>query len=465
MTALGLRKVALNLSSLLVDREQVVGRLGGFDTVRRSGDREFLGRLEATFGAAAVTTVPEPLAICQLTPGSLSRGDMGFLRRHAARQAYASAAGAWHREIERGHEAARLVPPERAPFPAPDYIATGAPSDDAGTVDVALLANPAANAPTDLSPVVDALCSAGLRVGVVEFPGPEDSCRQPQAPGERLGSRFRSGAARWVLPGERVRARLAVVHDPAAVLTMPVDRLADVRVDDLVVVSDRVGDHDLSAVAERAGRAGSGRVHWLPANDAVAGALRDALPGASVLPSAPWLVAPGAAGAAKPLSGPGVVGLAPARFPDRVARTAWDRTFVPRDGSTVVLGFGRGPGRRAGRDVTRVGPPDVGWAEFLARVDYLAVPPVDPPRLTRTVLDAWAHGVVVLAPEELRAHLGGAAEYSGDTTVDACLARHRGDPERYRSVQRHAGGWLRRHASPEGLLATYAAIMRRVDGA
>ncbi len=464
VTALGLRLVAFMLPTLMVERDRVLGALGGYDPVRRSADREFLQRVQAAFGQDAVVTLPEALAVYQLTPGSLSRGDMGFLRRHAARQAYATAAGAWHREIERGRESPHLTPPSRAPFPAPSYIATGSSSDDAGSVDLVLLANPAANAPADLGPLVGALCDAGLQVGVLEFAGPEDACRQPQVPGDELAAWFRSGRARWVLPGERVRARLGLVHDPASVLTMPARRLAEAHVDDLVLVADRVGDYDAAAVGEQASRAGTDRVHWLPANDAVASALRETVPGASVLSAAPWLVVPGAPRPPAPLSSPPVVGLAPARFADRAARTAWDRTFVPQDESTGVWGFGRGPGRRAGREVTRVGPPDTSWERFLDRVDYLVAPPVVTPRLTPAVVEAWSHGTVVLAPDDLRPHLGDAAVYLEGVTVDECLARHREDPSRYAEVQRRAADWLRRHATPEALLATRARVLAAVEG-
>jgi hypothetical protein len=458
VTALGLRLVAFMLPTLMVERERVLGALGGYDPVRRSADREFLLRVEAAFGQDAVITLPEPLAVYQLTPGSLSRGDMGFLRRHAARQAYATAAGAWHREISSGRESPHLAPASRAPFPAPSYIATGSASDDAGLVDLALLANPAANAPADLGPLVRALCDAGLQVGVLEFAGPEDVCRQPQVPGDELAALFRSGRARWVLPGERVRARVGMVHDPAAVLCMPVDRLGEALVDDLVVVADRAGDYDAVAVAQRAAQASAGRVHWLPANEAVAGDLRDAIPGASILPAAPWLVAPTTPGHPRSLSDRPVVGLPPIRFADGAARRAWDRVFVPRDESTGLLGFGRGPGRRAGRLVTRVGPPEVTWDDFLDRVDYLVAPPLPTPRLTPTVVDAWARAAVVLAPEDLRPHLGAAAVYLDGATVDECLARLREDPERYAAVQQRALDWVRRYASREGLLDTYAQL-------
>jgi hypothetical protein len=463
VTALGLRKVALNLSSLLVDRAQVVGRLGGFDTVRRSGDREFLERIRSAFGRDSVAMLREPMAILQLTPGSLSRGDMGFLRRHAARQAYATAAAGWHREIEHGRDSAYLRPGSRAPFPAPDYIATGSSSDDAGTVDLVLLANPTETAEWDVGAAIGALCDAGARVGLLEFDGPADTRIGPGLPGEETAARLRSGRARWVLPGERVRARVGMVHDPAAVLTMPGAALADAYVDHLVLCADRLGDYDARAAAERAATLSPGRVHWLPSDDAVARGLRDALPSASILPPAPWLVSSASPRPAAPLSRDAVVGLVPTRFVDREARTAWDRAFVPRDESTRVQCFGRGPGRRAGRPVTRVGPPETSWPGFLEQVDYLVAPPVDPPRLTHRIVDAWAHGTVVLAPEELRPHLGGRAAYVGALTVDECLARHRADPAAYAAIQHDALDWVRRHATADGLVATYTAVLDHLD--
>jgi hypothetical protein len=462
VTSLGLNIVALTLPTLLLDRGAVLGALGGYDPVRRSADREFLLRLQAAFGPGSTVTTPGPLAVYQMTPGSLSRGDMGLLRRHAARQAYATAAGAWHRAVETGAEAPLLRPPARAPFPAPQYIAAGTASTDAGTVDVVLLGNPAANAATDVEPVAEALCGAGLRVGVVEFVGPHDACRQPGLPGDELAGLFRSGRARWVLPGEHVRARVAMVHDPLAVLTMPPGRLREVHVDHLVLVADRVGELD-AEVAARAAHAAAGGVHWLPAAPGVAAHLADAVPGADVLDPAPWLVHRGGSGRASPLSDRPVVGLTPGEFADRDARARWDRTFVPQDEATSLLGYGRLPGRRAGRELSRVGPPDVAWPDFLDRVDYLLAAPLSEPRLTPAVLDAVARGVVVLASDELRPHLGAAADYLDGTDVDTHLARHRAEPHRYAAAQQRAADWRRRYATSEGLRATWTALVGQLD--
>jgi Glycosyl transferase family 2 len=462
VTSLGLKIVALTLPTLLVEREPVLGALGAFDPVRRSADREFLLRLQAAFGRDALVTLPEPLAVYQLTPGSLSRGDMGFLRRHAARQAYATAAGAWHRQIEQGAERAHLEPGTRAPFAAPSYIATGSASEDAGSVDVVVMANHAANAPADLGPLVDALCADGTRVGVVEFPGPRDAGRSPDLPGDALAARFRTGAARWVLPGERVRAGVAMVHDPAAVLTMPASRLAATDVDHLVLVADRIGDYDAAAVATRAAQARGGPVHWLPVDDTVGQALREAVPGASVLPAAPWLVTPLGPRPSRPLSTPAVVGLLPPRDVARPVRTAWERGLVPRDEDTTVWCFGRGRSTVGGRSVVRVHPPDVGWSDFLDRVDFLVLPPASTTGLARHVVEAWAHGTVVIADDGLRPHLGDAATYLEGGSVDACIERHRQDPALHTAVQQRALDRVRRHATPEGLLAAYGEVLRAV---
>jgi hypothetical protein len=191
--------------------------------------------------------------------------------------------------------------------------------------------------------------------------------------------------------------------------------------------------------------------------------LRDAVPRDSILPPAPWLVASASPRPGAPLSRDVVVGVIPTRFADREARTRWDRVFVPRDESIQVWGFGRGPGRRARRPVTRAGPPEMSWQAFLERVDYLVAPPTDTPHLTQRVVDAWAHGTVVLAPEELGPHLGTRAAYVGAVTVDECLARHQADPAVYAAIQHEALDWVRRHATPDGLVATYSAVLDQLD--
>ncbi|MBR7742202.1 glycosyltransferase family 2 protein [Phycicoccus sp. BSK3Z-2] len=467
LTALGLNKIATNLSSLLLRREAVTARLGGFDAVRRSGDRELLDRLLATFGDGAVVTLPEPLAVIQLTPGSLSRGDMGFLRRHAARQAYAASAGAWHAEVRAGRESPMLRPPARGPFAAPGHVTTGREDADAGTVDVALLASLGPNVPRDVAPFVAALCGAGVRVGLVELPGPRDVRVPPQPPGDAVGAHLRTGAARWVLPEQHVRSRLALVHDPAAVLVMPWRRVAAAGADDLVVVVEAVDDDVLAAADLLAAHGVRGEprptVHWLPADAAVREDLRRRLPGASVLPETPWVATAAPVSDRQGWLGPGlVVGLLPPRGTEDADRAAWERDLVPRDPATTVWCRGLGRTRLAGRPVVRRALPDTTWSGFLGGVDVLVLPPGPGAGTVADVVDAWAHGTLVLAPEVLRSRLGDRAVYLDGELVDERLARLRGGAEAD-AVRERAAGWVRRHATPEGVLAGYRGVLDAVD--
>src|SRR5699024_4039370 len=119
VTNVGYRMIAANLSSMMIRREEVLRRLGGFDAVRRGADTEFRDRLRQTFGTAAVHRIEHALAVVQLTPGSLSRGEMGSIRRHPAREAYIAAAHGWHAGAARRQVDLHVQPPARAPFPAP----------------------------------------------------------------------------------------------------------------------------------------------------------------------------------------------------------------------------------------------------------------------------------------------------------------------------------------------------------
>lgn len=60
-------------TSILFERERVLGALGGYDPVRAGADGEFQRRMERHFGLEAIAVLPEPLSIIAARAGSLSR--------------------------------------------------------------------------------------------------------------------------------------------------------------------------------------------------------------------------------------------------------------------------------------------------------------------------------------------------------------------------------------------------------
>lgn len=109
-----------NLSSLMF-RRQVLKELGYWDRVRVSGDREYLNRIKAAYGQAAVGKVAAgvPLALGRYRLTSLTQMSTTHLSTMfcGLRYDYNLAGQAWHRMAE-----SLYLPywPERRPFPAPE---------------------------------------------------------------------------------------------------------------------------------------------------------------------------------------------------------------------------------------------------------------------------------------------------------------------------------------------------------
>lgn len=459
LTALGRSALRVNLSSLLFDGSAVLPALGGFDSVRKAADTEFVRRIEARFSPASVTVLAEPLAVVQTRPDSLSRNDFGMLRRSPAREAYRVGFEGWHAQIASGAASARLERPARAPFPAPAPI-SGVADVSPGPVDLVLLANPMASAPVDLGRIVQACSQAGLRLAVVEYFGADDVRHPPRTAGTDLARAVAEGTVHLVLPGEKVTAPVAVMLDSEAALLMPAERLRDVQVERLFLVAPRIGESPSHRIRARAAASGIPHVAWLPTHEAVADALRAGDPDGRILAPMQWHVVAGGSGAVSPPpsgSRPPVVGMVPARGVSGRARRAWIDAVVPRAPGIELRRLGRGPAALAHRPVVRVGA-ETGRDTFLDELDYLLAPPLPRRQLTELVVAAWARGVVVLAEEAMYPLFADAALYPRGEP-DALINQAQVEPEVYRSTQQAAASWVRENATPDALVRRVRTLL------
>lgn len=161
----------MNSSSLMFRRADLV-RLGGFDSVRKGADTEFIRRLRAALPGRQ-ETLPEDLAFVRLTGGSLSRADFRPGWNHPSRSEYAEAAQWWHRAIQRGESARLDARSSSRPFPAPSRFLVEK-QEGRSKFDLVLaadLASPAVVAGAGWSRVTAAV-EAGLKVGVVPIDNP-----------------------------------------------------------------------------------------------------------------------------------------------------------------------------------------------------------------------------------------------------------------------------------------------------
>ena len=461
LTALGRSPRRVNLSSLLFEREVVLPALGGFDSVRRAADTEFIRRIEAQFSPESVLTLPEPLAVIQTTPDSLSRNDFGMLRRSPAREAYRTAFDGWHTRIADGTASALLRPSARGPFPAPAHI-TGVAGPVPEGFDLVFLANPMAGAPVDLGSIVEVCADAGLRVAIVEFLGAEDARRPPRPASAAVARAVADGSAHLVLPGETVSAPAAVLLDADAALLMPGNRLREVHVDQLYVAAQRTCALAPAQIRAQVEAFATGPVHWLPADAGIADDLQARDPAAKVRTPVQWHLPPVSDHPhRRPPSGirPPVVGMVPARGLSPGARRDWLRALVPRHAGIQLRRFGRGPGTVRQRPVSPVAT-EIGQTAFLDQLDYLLAPALPRPQLTELVVAAWARGVVVLAENAMAPHLADAALYP-DGEPDGLIAALQEDPERYRRTQQVAATWVREHATPGALSRSVRSLASR----
>ncbi len=240
MTFVGYPPARLNASSLLFDRLAVRSLVGDFDATRKSGDMELPLRLRAVRrGSVRDLRHPAPLAITQLRPGSLSRGDAvpGWTRwdRLAYRDSYLE----WHRQLAAGRLDPVLHAGRSRPFPLPrarwrpdrDSAPEGTPFDVVVLGDLRRTV-PAAHRALG---VARTAADAGLRTGVAHAESPHPLAEDRVGLLPALSTDARRGRLHLTNAGEEDTADLLVVTDPAGLLHVGGARL---RPRTVLVVAD-----------------------------------------------------------------------------------------------------------------------------------------------------------------------------------------------------------------------------------
>lgn len=471
LTVLGYPAESVNASSLLFRREPVLDRLGGFDSVRRAADNEFLGRLRAVFGSDSVVSLPEVLALVQRTPGSLSRDDLRLLFRDPSREHYRFCYRQWHGLIAEGRSAPFVRPPQRPPVPARPRV-SGGPPEPEHHAELLLLGGFSPNAPTspDIPAEVHALCDAGASVALISLPSPTDLTVPTRRPADPVVQHIRTGAATWVLPDESVVASVAVVRDAAAV-THLAGVLDGVRCRVVVLVAgeDPAGRFDPTELEESV-RRGPGEpgsapiVRWLPATTNIAASLTEHVPPHHVLPPRVWGAVPAPDPSTWVTSPDRPVGvLRPSTLLRPAELTEWAAIAVPRDPDTVLRCRTSGPRlpRRLGRPVESLRGSGTTRQEFFGQIAYLCVPPV-PGRgahLHPEAVHALGQGCVLFLDASYREHFGPAALYTDERSVDEWIALHAGHPELYAEQQCRGVRFLAERVSAAALRETVGGLL------
>lgn len=479
LTRPGVRSGRFNPSSLLFRRSAVMRRIGYFDRVRKAADSEYIGRIQAAFGARAVRHLDElPLALVRLSAGSLSRSEIRPYWMHPARTAYSSAYLRWHRLIGAGAASPyRPADGSRRPFPAPGHLLDAEPAGERAfdlvmVADWRFLESTQRTAADELR----ALAAAGLRVAILQFESYRASylLRVPLcAPVQDL---VNDGVIGQVAASENVRAGLLVVRQ-AAVLQFTAGMRSGIRAARAVVVADRAPlrvdgtdrRYTPGTCAAAVRRLFGAEPEWIPQDAGVRSALRTAGAGLRVtatdLPTA--VAGPGWVEDRAGVSpGPAVVGVDlcdAASWPPDVAETLAVCRGLPDADVRVRL-----PDRP--RDELAVELPR-GWLAyevadlvprpFLHQLDfYLHFPPVPAAEhYSRPALEAAAVGCVVIMPERFAAFYGDAAVYAEPAEVEPLIACYRADPTLFAEQSRRARAVVAKAHDPDILVERIMAML------
>lgn len=463
LTVIGRPTRRINLSSVLLRREETLAELGGFDTVRKGADTEFVERLSAVYGDDAMVEVPDPLSLVQLTTGSLSRDDYRFLRTHPARRQFVAGFRRWHESLRRGEESPFIPAGVRGPYPAPRVI-SGVQAPLA-VHDVLVLANLAPPAPTmvDLAAELAALSDAGLDVAVREQLAPFDLTTSVRPPAGDYVELLNEARVTQITTFESAQAALVVVRDPAAAAAAPVGSPADVVGSVLVVADYAPSDgrfYDPSAVEERLRVGLSAAVRWLPAtreihDELVASGCHDVLAPAvfAALPHAP------APARTTPLR-PRVAAL-PGDLHQSVRKVLEARVAALRPDPTVAETLVVGP-RRFAAFAPMTTTEDQASVEQVAAVTDVVVVGPTPGRgghTHRAAMRALHAGCVLIADPELRPHFGDAALYLDEHDTTGWLTRLTQSPELLAAQRARGYEHARTQTSPRALVALVESVL------
>lgn len=466
ISTIGTAPIGRHLPSLLFRRAEVLDRLGQFDTVRKAADGEFVERLIAACGRAAIRTLDEPLALYQLTDDSLSRNDFGIGWHRHTRVSYRSAYRRWHHRITEGEGDPRLLAGSPRPFPAPPEL-EGASGPYRFNVVVLADTRAGSVASASLVDQLTALSSSGLTVGLARAEPLRLATANRTYPASAIADVIAAGKVRWTSLTSDVDTDLLFVRDPDLLAARGAGTV-QARPRRVVVVADHLpsiegtsdGSYDPVAI-ELSARSLFGRpAEWLPASEEIAAALATA--GASGFVHPPRLteiVSAGSSGA-RPTLGRPILGVEnmTAHRAERISDTTL-RSHLPRGQHHDVRLHQ--PTRRS---------PDPTWLAFAAdditaeqlfdQCDFaIGLPSVMPGTgLIRPVLQAMARGCIPVVDDSHRTLFGDSALYYGEKTVAQVVDDCWNARENVSAMRQAARAWCADQLSAAAFLTTITSL-------
>ena len=449
----GLSALRQNASSLLFRRGRVLDKLGGYDTVRKAADSEFIKRIEMVFGQEAIADLKIPLALVQLTGGSLSRADFRFGWEHGSRVAYRESFVYWHRLIAQGKESPLLDPEAERRFDAPArFLMTGQPP--ARSCDVLLISDWRSGigryfgAPRE----VRELSEAGLTTAIAQSESIRYALRRRQAPTDEIMELRSSGKTTIALWNEDLRAKLVLIRDPEF-LNFP--RAADtvkLKADRLMLVAGYPRrtpagwlTYDPALVESHAREMFGVEPEWLPAHEGITESLRDGGATSDILPARRIGVVrlyqrsfTGLRGGPRPIVGTAGFDSSPK---ERLTFKALKLLLPPSDDYDVRI-------RADIKVIDKIrkrDPLPANWlvldeadpAGFFRQLDFFVGLPMRSwePEMSWPALEAIANGCVAILDPAYEEFFGDAALYTGDRTVKKLIDALTKDPAAFSRQQ------------------------------
>jgi glycosyltransferase involved in cell wall biosynthesis len=459
----GVRSGRFNPSSLVFRRNAVLGKVGWFDRVRKAADSEYIGRIQAAFGAGRVRHLDSlPLALIRLSENSLSRSEIKPNWMHPARVAYSSAYLRWHQRIADGTASpVRPADGSNRPFPAPGHLLG---DTSAKTYDVLVVADWRFLESAQRTAVdeIRALVKIGLRVAVLQLESYRAVYLKRQPLCAPVQDMINDGVVDRVGVQERVDAGLVLVRQ-AAVLQFA-GGASQVAGERTLIVADRSpirsDGHDQryeQATCTAAAKELFGAEPlWAPQDPGVRAFVRtpEDRDFPTALAAGGWVAE--RAGAA---AGPALVGTDlcdAANWPPDIGESLSVCRRLPDADLRVRLpdrprGSVEAPLRRSwlGYEASDLGP-----RAFLHQLDfYLHFPPPESAEwYSRPALEAAAMGCVVVMPERYAGLYGDAAVYCGRSEVAPLIERYRADPALFAEQSRRARSVVARAHDPARLV-------------
>ncbi|WP_407352681.1 glycosyltransferase [Luteimonas sp. R10] len=471
-----------NASSLMFRREEVVEKIGFFDTVRKAADTEYALRIAASFNYPIVELNPKmPLALVRIEAGSLSRSEFKPGWRHEARTAYREAYDVWHEEIRSGKASPyRSVEEHPRSFPAPRRFWITPPTSPP-TYDVVFIGDWRQYGGPQKSMIeeIRALHARGFRLAVSHMEAFRfmTTSRLPLCPAVR--SLINEGVVEQVLADEDVSVRLAILRYPPILQfsTSPPLRWTIDR--SLIVANQAPSELDGSDVRYnvfdclRNARAMFGHDPvWVPQGPQVRGALAPLIPlhmmdgrdMPGILKMEEWRVKDRRLHGTRPVIGrysrdnrlkfPGGRDQLLEAYPadsDIDVRIMGGLSACPE-----ILGKAPIPGNWT---LTPYGAMDV--KAFLASIDFFVYFDSDEivEAFGRSVLEAISSGCVVILPEKFLPVFGEGALYCQPREVASLVRSIHADPARYQVLSERGMDYVHRQFSHESYVARINGLL------